>query len=384
MTLITDNKALAAFCHEVAGAEYLTVDTEFMREKTYWPELCLVQVAGPGAAAAIDPLAPGIDMTPLFDLLNDPAIRKVFHAARQDLEIFLKLTGRLPLPVFDTQVAAMVCGFGESVGYETLIAKLTRARIDKSSRFTDWARRPLTEKQIKYALSDVTHLRPAYEKLRAQLEKNGREAWLEEEMAKLAEPTTYLPDPRETYRRIKSRGAKPRQMAILRELAAWRELEAQKRNLPKNRVLRDEALVEIAHHTPQDPDQLERIRGLGRGLAHGPMGQAVLAAVRAGMEMPEADWPQAPQVRPLPRGIGPAADLLKMFLKMRSDATGVASRLIASAAEVEQLAAFGEESDVPALYGWRREIYGAEALKLRDGQFGIALNDGKPVLVPTV
>jgi len=382
MTLITDNKALAAFYREVAGAEYLTVDTEFLREKTYWPELCLVQVGGANAAAAIDPLAPGIDLRPLWDLLHDPSHLKVLHAARQDLEIFLKETGRLPEPIFDTQVAAMVCGFGESVGYETLISKLTKARVDKSSRFTDWSRRPLTDKQIKYALSDVTHLRPAYEKLRRQLEKNGRGPWLDEEMAKLEEPTTYLPDPREVYKRIKSRGARPKQMAILRELAAWREVEAQKRNLPKNRVLRDEALVEIAHHTPKDAQQLERIRGLGRNLAHGAMGQAVLAAVQTGLALPESEWPQPPQTRPLPRGNGPAADLLKIFLKMRSDATGVASRLIASAAEVERLAAFGDESEVPALHGWRREIYGAEALKLRDGQFGIALKDGKPVLVP--
>ena len=239
MSLITDTPSLAALCRRLADAPFVTVDTEFIREKTYWPQLCLVQVAGPEDAAAVDALAEGIDLAPLFELMADPAILKVFHAARQDVEIFFHLTGSLPTPVFDTQVAAMVCGFGDSVGYETLVAKLARTHIDKSSRFTDWSLRPLRKRQIDYALSDVTHLRKVYENLRSKLADNGREGWLGEEMATLTDPRTYDPDPDQVFRRVKSRGTNPRFLAILREVAAWREKEAQRRDLPRNHVLRD-------------------------------------------------------------------------------------------------------------------------------------------------
>jgi len=380
MNLITDSDALREFCAPLHDEPFITVDTEFMREKTYWPQLCLIQVGGAGGAVAIDPLADGMDLGPLYALFDDETVVKVFHAARQDLEIFLHLTDRLPAPLFDTQVAAMVCGFGESVGYEQLVAKLANARLDKGSRFTDWSVRPLSERQIKYALADVTHLRVAYEKLRARLERENRTAWIEEEMQVLCQPATYRPDPREVYRRIKGRKGNGRFLAVLRELAAWRELEAQRRDVPRNRVLRDETLVEIAHHTPEKPDALSRTRGLGAKAAHGPMGKAIMAAVTKGLGVPKSDWP-APPARPdLPRGIGPVADLIKVLLKKVSEDTHVAGRLIASSADVELIAGLGAEADVPALRGWRREIFGDDALKLRAGELAIAI-EGKNLVI---
>jgi ribonuclease D len=371
MTLITQSGPLADFCAHLKGIEFVTVDTEFMREKTYWPQLCVVQLAGPDDAIAVDALAPGIDLAPLFEVLADPSIVKVFHAARQDLEIFYHLMGRLPVPVFDTQVAAMVCGFGEQVGYDTLVAKLAKAHIDKSSRFTDWSLRPLSAKQIGYALADVTHLRTAYEKLKRKLERNGRAGWLDEEMATLTAPQTYALDPDVAFRRIKSRGS-PRSLAILRELAAWREREAQRRDLPRNRVLRDEALVEIAHHTPANAAELARTRGLGARLAEGSQGVAILEAVKRGQAVPEADCP-APEDKPLlPRGIGPLSDLLKVLLKMKCEEFEVAQKLIASAADVDLIAAFGSEAEVPALHGWRLDVFGRDAVRLRDGEIALA------------
>lgn len=382
MTLITQSGPLAEFCARLKGTEFVTVDTEFMREKTYWPQLCVVQVAGPEDAIAVDALAPGIDLAPLFDLLADPSILKVFHAARQDLEIFYHLMGRLPVPVFDTQVAAMVCGFGEQVGYDTLVAKLAKAHIDKSSRFTDWSLRPLSAKQIGYALADVTHLRTVYEKLKRKLERNGRAGWLDEEMATLTAPQTYALDPNVAFRRIKSRGS-PRSLAILRELAAWREREAQRRDLPRNRVLRDEALVEIAHHTPGNAAELGRTRGLGARLAEGSQGVAILEAVKRGQAVPEADCP-APEDKPLlPRGIGPLSDLLKVLLKMKCEEFEVAQKLVASAADVDLLAAFGADADVPALHGWRFEVFGQDAVRLRNGEIALAASTTGIRTVPT-
>ncbi len=384
MPMISDSARLEAFCKSLAGASFVSVDTEFMREKTYWPQLCLVQVAGPDDARVIDALAPGIDLESLFALFADTSVLKVFHAARQDLEIFYHLAGRLPAPVFDTQVAAMVCGFGDAVGYETLIAKLTKARIDKSSRFTDWSLRPLRERQIAYALSDVTHLREAYGKLSKKLAANGREGWLDEEMAVLTAPETYDMDPDQAFRRIKTRGAKPRFLAVLREAAAWREREAQRRDLPRQRVLRDEALVEIAHHTPSTVAELARTRGLGRGLAEGGAGAALLEAVRRGLAVPEKDRPSpAPKADPpLPRGLGPVSDLLKVLLKMTCEESGVARKLVASSADLELIAAFGEDAQVPALHGWRREVFGDEALKLRAGETALAAEGNRVTTVP--
>ena len=382
MPIITDTRALADFCGRLKSTDFITVDTEFMREKTYWPILCLVQVAGPDEAKAIDALADGIDLTPLFELMADESVLKVFHAARQDLEIFHHLAGRLPAPVFDTQVAAMVCGFGDSVGYEALVTKLVNAKIDKGSRFTDWPLRPLSDRQIVYALDDVTHLRPAYGKLAKKLHANGRESWLEEEMAVLADPNIYTGNPDGAFRRIKARSTSTRMLAVLKELAAWRELEAQRRDVPRNRVLRDEALIEIAHHTPTTPEQLARTRGLGDKLAHGNYGRKILDGVKRGQAVPDKDCPQ-PQSKPkLPRGLGPVTDLLKVLLKMKSEDSDVAGKLLASAADIELLAAFGEDADIRALKGWRREVFGEDALKLRAGALSLSIKGKKLKLLP--
>jgi ribonuclease D len=372
MTLITQTADLAEFCQRQAGAEFVAVDTEFMRDKTYWPQLCLVQVAGPEEAAAIDSLAPGIDLAPLYALLTDPKVLKVFHAARQDMEVFFHLTGKLPTPIVDTQVAAMVCGFGDSVSYETLASKLASARIDKSSRFTDWARRPLSERQLAYALSDVTHLRLAYEKLRKRIDKAGRHSWFEDEMAVLTEPRTYQADPRNMWRRLKVRSDKPRFLALLRELAAWREEEAQRRNLPRNRVIKDESLIELAAHAPRNVEDLSHGRGLGRGFAESKQGTAILAAIERGMAVPESESPK-PDPRPvLPAGIGPLVELLKVLLKSKCEQHGVAQRLIASSDDLDLLAA-DDSADIPALHGWRRDVFGEDALALKAGRIGLAV-----------
>ncbi|MDP6428021.1 MAG: ribonuclease D [Rhodospirillales bacterium] len=384
MSVISDSQELADFCRRISDNAYITVDTEFMRENTYWPQLCVVQLAGDDEAQAIDALAEGLDLSPLLALMADEKILKVFHAARQDLEIFFLLMGTLPEPLFDTQVAAMVCGFGDSAGYETLVRKLVGASIDKSSRFTDWARRPLTDKQIKYALSDVTHLRAVYEKLDDMLGRNGRREWLEEEIAVLTSPKTYDQPPEDAWKRLKSRSPAPRFLAILREVAAWREREAKARDLPRNRVLRDEALLEIAHHAPASVEQLARTRGLGKKMAEGKAGEALLAAVAAGQSVPEDDCPSPPKKRQLPRGIGPITDLLKVVLKMKSEQNHVAQKLIATTDQLEAIAAFGEDADVPALQGWRRQIFGDDALALMRGNLALVANGRELELVEFV
>ncbi len=381
MPLITDTETLTRFCADLRQTDYVTVDTEFIRETTFWPVLCLVQVGGPDDARAVDALAPGIDLQPLFDLLADETVLKVFHAARQDLEIFHHMMGRLPAPLFDSQVAAMVCGFGDQVGYETLIRKLTKIELDKGSRFTDWAARPLSDRQLKYAMADVTHLRPAYEKLARKLERTGRTPWVAEEMAILENPATYDPDPRDAYKRIKSRGAKGQTLAVLRELAEWREGEARRVDVPRNRILRDEALVEIAHHTPKNTEALARTRGLGKRMAEGRGGEAILAAVKRGLDLDRDDWPKSADRPKLPHGIGPMADLIKVLLKLRAEDAEVASRLIASADDVERIAGLGEDADVRALTGWRRQVFGDDALRLKRGEIALAVRGKRLVVV---
>ena len=375
MTLITDFTALSKFCANLHDESFITVDTEFMREKTYWPQLCLVQVGGSETAAAIDTLSPNMDLSPLFELFENQRVVKVFHAARQDLEIFLHLNGQLPSPLFDTQVAAMVCGFGEAVGYEQLVAKLANARLDKASRYTDWSVRPLSARQLNYALADVTHLRVAYNKLRLSLKEGNRTHWIEEELEVLRTPETYRPDPMKAYHRIKGKKGNGKFLVILCELAAWREREAQHRNVPRNRVLRDETLIEIAHHIPKSPDALSRTRGLSGKAANGPTGTAILEAINRALEIPKDQWPQAPMRPSLPPGTGPTSDLLKVFLKKISEDCKVAGRLIASSADLELIAGFGEDADVPALRGWRREIFGLDALRLRNGELALTIND---------
>ena len=380
MDVITTTDALARFCRRVRHAEYVTVDTEFMRERTFWPVLCLAQVAGPEGAVAVDALAGGIELAPLFELMADARVLKVFHAARQDLEIFHHLTGRVPTPIFDTQIAAMVCGFGEQVAYDALARKLANVRIDKSSRFTDWSRRPLTERQLRYALDDVRHLRVVYERLSRRLDKTGRGSWVAEEMAALTDPALYAQHPEDAWRRVKTRRADPRLLAVLREVAAWREQAAQTRDVPRNRVLRDEALVEIAAHAPTSVEELARTRGLGRGLAEGVAGRALLDAVARGLAVPEGDLPPV-AARPAPRGAGPVVELLKVLLKMKSEEHDVAQRLVASVADLERIAG-ADDADVPALHGWRRDIFGADALALKAGELALAVRGGRVVLAP--
>ncbi|MDA0998427.1 MAG: ribonuclease D [Proteobacteria bacterium] len=381
--LITSTDELSTFCRSFKGEPYVTVDTEFIRESTFWPELCLVQVGASEGARAIDTLASGIDLSPLFDVMADRDILKVFHAARQDLEIFLHLSGQLPAPIFDTQVAAMVCGFGDSVGYENLISKLVKAKIDKGSRFTDWKLRPLSERQLDYALADVIHLRPAYEILAGKLELSGRQAWVREEMAILEDPATYVVEPAEAYHRIKVRGASGKMLSVLREVGAWRELEARRRDLPRNRVLRDEALLEIAHRMPHTVDDLAKTRGLGRRLAEGSSGATLLEAVSKGTEAPKSEWPTLQDRQELPSWTAAAAELLKVLLKMKCAEADVAAKLVASAADVEMIAAFGDEADVAALKGWRRAVFGDDALRLRTGELCLTLDRDRIKVIPS-
>jgi ribonuclease D len=376
--LITETEQLAEFCRRQAVTAYVTVDTEFMREKTYWPQLCLVQVAGPDEAAAIDALAPQLDLGPLVELMADPKVLKVFHAARQDIEIFYHLTGSVPAPLFDTQVAAMVCGFGDSVGYETLATKLAGGRIDKSSRFTDWAQRPLTERQLQYAIADVTYLRTVFEKLRARLDRTGRAGWLDEEMAELTDPAIYRVEPSESWRRFKLRGNSNRQfLAVLQSVAAWREVAAQQRNLPRNRILRDEAVLEIAAHSPKTIADLARMRSVGKGIAEGRLGGDILAAVERGLAAPASAVPQTAQRADLPPGLGPIIDLLRVVLKLRCEEHGVAQKLVASAEDLELIAA-DDKAEVRALSGWRHELFGRDALDVKHGRLALTAS-GKQV-----
>lgn len=382
-TPITDTDELARFCADLASAAFVTVDTEFMRETTFWPKLCLVQLAGPEEARVIDPLAPGLSLDPLLALLRNREVLKVFHAARQDLEIFVRLMGEVPAPLFDTQIAAMVCGFGDQVSYETLAVKLANGQIDKSSRFTDWARRPLTEKQTRYALSDVTYLRKVYEKLNGRLQKSGRAAWLGEELATLNDPATYDLPPREAWRRLKPRTTRPEYLAVLQATAAWREMEARNRDIPRQRIIRDEAVMEIAAHPPRSLDDIGHIRGLSKGFAEGKMGQSLLAAIQARLEEPRESWPQLEREPELPRGIGPLVELLKVLLKMKCDEHDVAQKLVANTSDLERIAA-NDDADVPALQGWRRELFGLDALKLKRGELALAIDRSRIKLVPIV
>ena len=380
MDVIAETAALAALCRRLSGAPFIAVDTEFMRERTYWPKLCLVQVAGGEDAAIIDPLAGELDLGPFLELLAAPDVTKVFHAARQDIEIFYQLTGAVPAPLFDTQIAAMVCGFGDAAAYETLVAKFARVSLDKASRFTDWAHRPLSERQLRYALDDVVHLTTVYRKLARALHESGRAGWLDEEMAGLSDPAIYAADPVAAWRRIKIRGSKPRVLGVLREVAAWREAEAQARDMPRNHVVRDQALVEIATHPPGDAAALARIRGLPRGFAERARGAALLAAVARGLALPEDALPRREGPKPLPSRLGPLVQLLKVLLKAKAESHGVAQKLLANTEEIERIAA-EDKADVPALKGWRRELFGSDALALKRGSHALAAANGGVELV---
>ena len=387
MRIVENNEQLAAFLAELAGAPYVTLDTEFLRDQTYYPKLCLIQMAAPtrgdtpGAEGIIDPLAPGLDLAPFYDFIRQPGIVKVLHAARQDIEIFFLQGGVLPDPLFDTQVAAMVCGFGDAASYETLSRRLAHVEIDKSARFTDWSRRPLSKRQLEYALADVTHLRVIYEKLSAQLQKTGRTAWVAEEVAALQDPALYRIEPEVAWKRLKPRTTNKRFLAMLAAIAAWREREAQARDIPRGRVLKDEALTEIAAHPPESGEALERVRAVPKGFAGSRMGKGLVEAIEAGRHAPppEGIAGSAPPRRR--REPSPAAiDLLKTLLRLRAEAVGVAPRLIANAEDIEKLAAH-EDEGVAALTGWRAEVFGNDAQLLRRGDLAIALESGEAVIV---
>jgi ribonuclease D len=381
---ITTTDALAAFCTRAAARPYVTVDTEFLRERTYWSQLCLVQLAVPGDApedaVLVDPLSGGVSLDPLYALFRDPSVVKVFHAARQDLEIFSVEGGVIPAPLFDTQVAAMVCGYGDQAGYETLVKRIAHQSVDKTSRFTDWSRRPLTEAQAAYALADVTHLRVIYEHLAAELARTGRTVWLAEEMAVLQDPATYRVEPAEAWRRVKTRTGTGRFMAIVRELARFREVQAQTANVPRARVFKDDVLLEIASLKPATDADLGRSRLLQREGRRGDVAAGILAAVKAGVEADPADFPEIDRARERIE-VNPAlADLLRVLLKARSEGAGVAPRLLANASDLDALAA--GERDLPALRGWRADVFGDDALRLCDGRIALAVRGSEVVVVP--
>jgi ribonuclease D len=380
MDVIADTDALAAFCRRQDEAAFITIDTEFMRDKTFWPILCLVQIAGPESEAVIDPMAPGLDLEPLFALLRQPTILKVFHAARQDIEIFYHLTGAVPTPAFDTQVAAMVCGYGDSVSYETLASRLAGAHIDKSSRFTDWARRPLTDRQLHYALADVVPLRRVYERLAERLAASSRAHWLEDEMAELTDPATYRLDPAEAWRRLKTRSNDRRLLALVHALARWREVTAQRRDLPRSRVLRDESLLEIAAHPPRNADDLGHARGLGKGFAESRFGAEILATVAEALAQPEGTWPEPEPRREASPRLAPLVDLLRVLLKLRCEENDVAQKLVADAEDLERIAA-DDHADVRALTGWRAELFGRDALDLKHGRLALSAAGNRVRLV---
>jgi ribonuclease D len=382
METITTTEGLKGLCHDLAREPFVTVDTEFMREQTFWPVLCLIQIAGRDRQAIIDPLAETINLKPFFDLLANRRVAKVFHAARQDLEIVWLKAKLIPQPLFDTQIAAMVCGFGDQVGYEALARKIAKIQIDKSSRFTDWSRRPLLNKQLAYALSDVTHLRVIYERLRDLLDRSGREKWLDEEMAVLTSPATYETHPEEAWRRVKFRPRSRRQLAVLMAVSAWREREAQERNVPRSRVLKDDAIAEIVTQAPGDQAALKSLRALPRGYAGSRIGEALLKAIATGLEADPQTLPKLDDQKVLlTERASVIADVLKLALKVVCDREGIAPRVVASASDLEALA-MDDCADVPLLKGWRRSVFGEIALQVKSGEMAIGLHNGKPRLMP--
>lgn len=375
MITITTTEALAKFCTECATQPYVTVDTEFLRERTYYSQLCLVQLAYPGEgdenAVIVDPLAAGIDLAPLYELFKNTDVVKVFHAARQDLEIFSIEGDVIPEPFFDTQIAAMVCGFGEQVGYEKLVRQIVNEAVDKSSRFTDWSRRPLTDNQKTYALADVTHLRVIYEHLAAKLKETNRESWVTEEEAILTDPTTYRIQPHNAWKRLKTRTTSRRFLGVVRELAAFREETAQTRNIPRNRVFKDDSLTEMASARPKSHEDLNRLRLLLREARKGPIADGIIAAVKRGEACPTDELPVAPVQRVKKNGTESLGDLLRVLLKSKSEKYQVATKLIATTADLDALAN-GDDDDVAALKGWRHEVFGEDALRLRNGQIALS------------
>ncbi len=377
---INTSADLAALCQRLSSETFVTVDTEFMRERTYWPELCVVQLAGTGDVAVVDALAPGLDMAPLGALLADSNVVKVFHAARQDVEIFLQMFGAVPVPLFDTQVAAMVAGFGDQVGYDSLVGALTGGHIDKAHRFSDWSARPLSPAQVNYAAADVTYLRLVYERLTARLGEEGRLAWVGEEMAALAEPSTYRPDPETIWERLRPRTNNRRVLAAVRAVAAWREREAQRINIPRQRLVRDESLLEIAATMPDSPEALSRIRGVTRGFAEGSGGQGLLGALAHAAALPEEALPDSRAPREGPKPSPALVALLKVLLAEKAESHDVAPRLLASSDDLDRLAC-EDTPEIPALHGWRMQVFGQDALALKAGKIALGVNGRRIKLI---
>ncbi|MBA3039553.1 MAG: ribonuclease D [Alphaproteobacteria bacterium] len=373
--MIETTAALEEACLKLAQSDFITIDTEFLRETTFWPELCLIQMASPDLEVIVDPLAKGLDLSPFFALMADTSVIKVFHAARQDIEIIFHLGNLIPHPIFDTQVAAMVCGFGDSVSYDQLVQKVKNVHIDKTSRFTDWSRRPLSEKQLDYALADVTHLRDVYLKLKEELDREGRAGWLTEEMAILESRETYDLHPDDAWQRLKMRLRKPQELAVMQYVAAWREREARNRNVPRSRVLKDDAIYEIAQQQPKDTDALSRLRTIPKGWERSTSGAAIIEQVDAALALPKTEMPHVNRHSQAPEGAQAAVELLKVLLRLTSEKHGVASKVIANTEDLEKIAAEGENADVPAMHGWRRELFGDVALKLISGGVGLRFID---------
>ena len=381
MRVISATADLQTLCEDLGSADYVTVDTEFLREQTFWPQLCLIQIAGPAGEAIIDPMAAGLDLSAFYKLMTNENIVKVFHAARQDIEIVFTKTGAVPHPVFDTQVAAMVCGFGESISYVNLVKKITGADIDKSSRFTDWSRRPLTEKQLVYALGDVTHLRDVYQSLKSQIDAAERHSWLSEEMSTLTNPETYDTDPDKAWQRLKLRVKGRKSLSVLMELAGWRERLAQAQDVPRGRILRDEALYDIANQMPQTPEALGQLRTLSDGFARSTRAKDIIDAVKRGLARDIKTLPKIEHGEPLSAEATATLELLKVLLRSAAAQHKVAPRLIADSEDLERLAT-EDEPGIAALTGWRRKLFGEDALALKRGETALTLQNGEVRLVP--
>jgi ribonuclease D len=380
MSILTTTAELTAACKRFARFDSVMIDTEFMRETTYWPKLCVVQMASPEEAVIVDATAPELSLDPFLKLMRNERVVKVFHAARQDIEIIYHLGNLIPHPVFDTQVAAMVCGFGDSISYDQLVHRVSGERIDKSSRFTDWSRRPLSDRQVEYALADVTHLRQVYQALSQRLAEQNRTEWVREEMEVLTSPETYELEPENAWKRLKLRVRKPAELAVLREVAAWREREAQARDVPRGRVLKDDAIYEIAAQQPTAAAALGHLRTIPRGFERSRAAEEILSSVRRALDIPKDQLPKVPKARPPMNGNGAAVDLLKVLLKMISESYGVASKIIATVDDLVAIAG-DDAAVVPALTGWRRELFGETALKLKRGQLALAVKQNHVVAI---
>ncbi|MFY0610620.1 MAG: ribonuclease D [Hyphomicrobiaceae bacterium] len=381
MNVITDTDTLARACKLLIGQPFATIDTEFLRENTFWPQLCLIQMAGPEGEFVVDPLADKIDLAPFFELMSHKETVKVFHAGRQDLEIIYAKAGIIPTPLFDTQVAAMVCGFGESIGYVNLVKRILGRELDKGARFTDWSRRPLSSKQLTYALADVTHLRGVYTHLASELEATRRTSWVAEEMATLSAPETYAADPDQAWRRLKMRVKNRRALAVMMELAAWRDRQAQDQDVPRSRILRDEALYDIANQSPIDPAKLGQLRTLSDGFARSARAKEIVQVVKSGLDRDMATVPKLNSGNALTPEATAISDLLRVLLKACAARHRVASKLIADAGDLDRIAS-EDEPEVMAMKGWRREVFGEEALRIKRGEVAVSVVDGEIVTVP--